>query len=161
MYGISYAQYMYGDRSFDVRNNTVSVDGHYAVSFINVDGSTVTDNLLITRDLGGDAAVKIKAGKNNVVENKYPRSSDLIYNITSEEPGKILIDVAIDKKATGNITILVDGDKYDVVIDNGSAKLTLSDLPAGVYYIEAKYDGNSIVTESYNSTKLSIDLVDS
>ena len=161
MYGISYAQYMYGDRSFDVRNNTVYVDGHYAVSFINVDGSNVTDNLLITRDLGGDAAVEIKAGKNNVVENNYPRSSDLIFNITSEEPGKILIDVAIDKKATGNITILVDGDKYDVVIDNGSAKLTLSDLPAGVYYIEAKYDGNSIVTESYNSTKLAIDLVDS
>lgn len=88
MYGISYAQYMYGDRSFDIRDNRIYVDGHYAVSFINVDGSNVTDNLLITRDLGGDAAVEIKAGKNNVVENNYPRSSDLIFNITSEEPGK-------------------------------------------------------------------------
>ena len=161
MYGISYAQYMYGDRSFDIRDNRIYVDGHYAVSFINVDGSNVTDNLLITRDLGGDAAVEIKAGKNNVVENNYPRSSDLIFNITSEEPGKILIDVTIDKKATGNIAVIVDGDKYDVAIVNGSAKLTLSDLPAGVYYIEAKYNGNSIVTESYNSTKLAIDLVDS
>ena len=161
MYGISYAQYMYGDRSFDIRDNRIYVDGHYAVSFINVDGSNVTGNLLITRDLGGDAAVEIKAGKNNVVENNYPRSSDLIFNITSEEPGKILIDVTIDKKATGNIVVIVDGDKYDVAIVNGSAKLTLSDLPAGVYYIEAKYNGNSIVTESYNSTKLAIDLIDS
>ena len=161
MYGISYAQYMYGDRSFDIRDNRIYVDGHYAVSFINVDGSNVTGNLLITRDLGGDAAVEIKAGKNNVVENNYPRSSDLIFNITSEEPGKILIDVTIDKKATGNIAVIVDGDKYDVAIVNGSAKLTLSDLPAGVYYIEAKYDGNSIVTESYNSTKFTIDLIDS
>ena len=161
MYGISYAQYMYGDRSFDIRDNRIYVDGHYAVSFINVDGSNVTGNLLITRDLGGDAAVEIKAGKNNVVENNYPRSSDLIFNITSEEPGKILIDVTIDKKATGNIAVVVDGDKYDVAIVNGSAKLTLSDLPAGVYYIEAKYDGNSIVTESYNSTKFTIDLIDS
>ena len=161
MYGISYAQYMYGDRSFDIRDNRIYVDGHYAVSFINVDGSNVTDNLLITRDLGGDAAVEIKAGKNNVVENNYPRSSDLIFNITSEEPGKILIDMTIDKKATGNITVIVDGDKYDVAIVNGSAKLTLSDLPAGVYYIEAKYNGNSIVTESYNSTKFTIDLIDS
>ena len=161
MYGISYAQYMYGDRSFDIRDNRIYVDGHYAVSFINVDGSNVTGNLLITRDLGGDAAVEIKAGKNNVVENNYPRSSDLIFNITSEEPGKILIDVTIDKKATGNIAVIVDGDKYDVDIVNGSAKLTLSDLPAGVYYIEAKYDGNSIVTESYNSTKFTIDLIDS
>ena len=161
MYGISYAQYMYGDRSFDIRDNRIYVDGHYAVSFINVDGSNVTDNLLITRDLGGDAAVEIKAGKNNVVENNYPRSSDLIFNITSEEPGKILIDVTIDKKATGNIAVIVDGDKYDVAIVNGSAKLTLSDLPAGVYYIEAKYNGNSIVTESYNSTKFTIDLIDS
>ena len=59
MYGISYAQYMYGDRSFDIRDNRIYVDGHYAVSFINVDGSNVTDNLLITRDLGGDAAVEI------------------------------------------------------------------------------------------------------
>ena len=161
MYGISYAQYMYGDRSFDIRDNRIYVDGHYAVSFINVDGSNVTGNLLITRNLGGDAAVEIKAGKNNVVENNYPRSSDLIFNITSEEPGKILIDVTIDKKATGNIAVVVDGDKYDVAIVNGSAKLTLSDLPAGVYYIEAKYDGNSIVTESYNSTKFTIDLIDS
>ena len=161
MYGISYAQFMYGDRSFDIRDNRIYVDGHYAVSFINVDGSNVTGNLLITRDLGGDAAVEIKAGKNNVVENNYPRSSDLIFNITSEEPGKILIDVTIDKKATGNIAVVVDGDKYDVAIVNGSAKLTLSDLPAGVYYIEAKYDGNSIVTESYNSTKFTIDLIDS
>ena len=161
MYGISYAQYMYGDRSFDIRDNRIYVDGHYAVSFINVDGSNVTDNLLITRDLGGDAAVEIKAGKNNVVENNYPRSSDLIFNITSEEPGKILIDVTIDKKATGNIAVVVDGDKYDVAIVNGSAKLTLSDLPDGVYYIEAKYNGNSIVTESYNSTKFTIDLIDS
>ena len=160
MYGISYAQYMYGDRSFDIRDNRIYVDGHYAVSFINVDGSNVTGNLLITRDLGGDAAVEIKAGKNNVVENNYPRSSDLIFNITSE-PGKILIDVTIDKKATGNIAVVVDGDKYDVAIVNGSAKLTLSDLPAGVYYIEAKYNGNSIVTESYNSTKFTIDLIDS
>ena len=161
MYGISYAQFIYGDRSFDIRDNRIYVDGHYAVSFINVDGSNVTDNLLITRDLGGDAAVEIKAGKNNVVENNYPRSSDLIFNITSEEPGKILIDVTIDKKATGNIAVIVDGDKYDVAIVNGSAKLTLSDLPAGVYYIEAKYNGNSIVTESYNSTKFTIDLIDS
>ena len=161
MYGISYAQYMYGDRSFDIRDNRIYVDGHYAVSFINVDGSNVTGNLLITRDLGGDAAVEIKAGKNNVVENNYPRSSDLIFNITSEEPGKILIDVTINKKATGNIAVVVDGDKYDVAIVNGSAKLTLSDLPAGVYYIEAKYNGNSIVTESYNSTKFTIDLIDS
>ena len=88
MYGISYAQYMYGDRSFDVRNNTVYVDGHYAVSFLNANNCNVTDNFLITRDLAGDAAVEIKAGKNNVVENNYPRSSDLIFNITSEEPGK-------------------------------------------------------------------------
>ena len=161
MYGISYAQYMYGDRSFDIRDNRIYVDGHYAVSFINVDGSNVTGNLLITRNLGGDAAVEIKAGKNNVVENNYPRSSDLIFNITSEEPGKILIDVTIDKKATGNIAVVVDGDKYDVAIVNGSAKLTLSDLPAGVYYIEAKYNGNSIVTESYNSTKFTINLIDS
>ena len=161
MYGISYAQYMYGDRSFDIRDNRIYVDGHYAVSFINVEGSNVTGNLLITRNLGGDAAVEIKAGKNNVVENNYPRSSDLIFNITSEEPGKILIDVTIDKKATGNIAVIVDGDKYDVAIVNGSAKLTLSDLPAGVYYIEAKYNGNSIVTESYNSTKFTIDLIDS
>ena len=69
--------------------------------------------------------------------------------------------MTIDKKATGNIAVIVDGDKYDVAIVNGSAKLTLSDLPAGVYYIEAKYNGNSIVTESYNSTKFTIDLIDS
>ena len=157
MYGISYAQFMYGDRSFDVRNNFIYVDGHYAVSFINADNCNVTDNILITRDLGGDDAVEIKAGSGNVVENNYPRSSDLIFNITIEDLGKVLIDVTIDGKATGNITIIVDGDKYTVAIVNGSAKLELDNVAPGSHYIEAKYDGNSIVTESYNSTKITVD----
>ena len=160
MYGISYAQYMYGDRSFDVRNNFVHVDGHYAVSFINVDGSNVTDNILITRDLGGDVAVEIKAGKGNVVENNYPRSSNLIFDVTGDLV-KVLINVAIDGKATGNITIIVDGDKYTVAIVNGSAKLELNNLSVGSHYVEAKYDGNSIVTESYNSTKFTLNSINS
>ena len=161
MYGISYAQYMYGDRSFDVRNNTVYVDGHYAVSFLNANNCNVTDNFLITRDLAGDAAVEIKAGKNNVVENNYPRSSDLIFNITSEEPGKILINVTIDKKATGNMTIKVNGEEYTVTIVDGSASLTLDNLDNGTYFIESAYGGNTFITESSNSTFFNLGLIES
>ena len=161
MYGISYAQYMYGDRSFDVRNNTVYVDGHYAVSFLNANNCNVTDNFLITRDLAGDAAVEIKAGKNNVVENNYPRSSDLIFNITSEEPGKILINVTIDKKATGNMTIKVNGEEYTVTIVDGSASLTLDNLDNGTYFIETVYGGNTFITESSNSTFFNLGLIES
>ena len=161
MYGISYAQYMYGDRSFDVRNNTVYVDGHYAVSFLNANNCNVTDNFLITRDLAGDAAVEIKAGKNNVVENNYPRSSDLIFNITSEEPGKILINVTIDKKATGNMTIKVNGEEYTVTIVDGSASLTLDNLDNGTYFIETAYGGNTFITESSNSTFFNLGLIES
>ena len=161
MYGISYAQYMYCDRSFDVRNNTVYVDGHYAVSFLNANNCNVTDNFLITRDLAGDAAVEIKAGKNNVVENNYPRSSDLIFNITSEEPGKILINVTIDKKATGNMTIKVNGEEYTVTIVDGSASLTLDNLDNGTYFIETAYGGNTFITESSNSTFFNLGLIES
>ena len=161
MYGISYAQYMYGDRSFDVRNNTVYVDGYYAVSFLNANNCNVTDNFLITRDLAGDAAVEIKAGKNNVVENNYPRSSDLIFNITSEEPGKILINVTIDKKATGNMTIKVNGEEYTVTIVDGSASLTLDNLDNGTYFIETAYGGNTFITESSNSTFFNLGLIES
>ena len=161
MYGISYAQYMYGDRSFDVRNNTVYVDGHYALSFLNANNCNVTDNFLITRDLAGDAAVEIKAGKNNVVENNYPRSSDLIFNITSEEPGKILINVTIDKKATGNMTIKVNGEEYTVTIVDGSASLTLDNLDNGTYFIETVYGGNTFITESSNSTFFNLGLIES
>ena len=159
--GITYVQSTSGSHQFDIQNNTIYSEGKYAVLIKSAKDSQIIGNTLYAHELNGDDAAIFKSGTNNVVENNYPRSSDLIFNITSEEPGKILIDVTIDKKATGNIAVVVDGDKYDVAIVNGSAKLTLSDLPAGVYYIEAKYNGNSIVTESYNSTKFTIDLIDS
>ena len=57
MYGISYAQWMYGDRSFDIQNNTVYTEGKYAISVIDAKDLNVEKNTLFAHELKGDDSV--------------------------------------------------------------------------------------------------------
>ena len=57
MYGISYAQWMYGTRSFDIQDNTIYTDGKYAISVIDATNLDVVNNTLFAHELEGDAAV--------------------------------------------------------------------------------------------------------
>ena len=86
MYGISYAQWMYGDRSFDIQNNTVYTEGKYAISVINATSLIVVNNTLCAHELYGDDAVDIKSGNKNKVENNLlgyvmPTTGESTYNI--------------------------------------------------------------------------------
>ena len=52
------------------------------------------------------------------------------------------IIVRINQTATGNITITVNGTKYNATIENGIATFTIDQLLAGKYDITAEYDGD-------------------
>lgn len=89
MYGISYAQWMYGDRSFDIQDNTVYTDGKYAISVIDATSLNVVNNTLCAHELYGDDAVDIKSGDNNTVENNLlgyvmPKTGESTYNIPAD-----------------------------------------------------------------------------
>ena len=56
-------------------------------------------------------------------------------------------DVVLHKEAIGMITAIIDGKKQFVPIVNGSAKVNLSDLPAGNHNITIKYKGDKLYEE--------------
>ena len=56
------------------------------------------------------------------------------------------IIVRINETATGNITITVNGTKYNATIENGFATFTIDQLIAGQYDITAEYDGDGNYT---------------
>lgn len=68
IYGISYAN----DGTtpvVEIKDNTIITEGHYAISFLEVDDAVITGNNLVSTDLKGNEAVEIKDGSGNTVED--------------------------------------------------------------------------------------------
>ena len=65
------------------------------------------------------------------------------------------ITVSIDKNATGNILISVDGKDYSNEITNGISVINLSDLEGGkTYNVLVSYEGNTRFTDAKDSVVL-------
>lgn len=47
-----------------------------------------------------------------------------------------------DVKLTGNVTLKVNGNLYDILVEDGETTVVLGKLPAGNYSFEATYNGN-------------------
>ena len=56
--------------------------------------------------------------------------------------------------ATGTITVKVNNDFYTAYVSNGKANLTIPKLHAGIYYVNATYNGNAKYDVSFNDTKM-------
>ncbi len=71
--GVSAIQYSASTLSFDIQDNEILVpDGKYAVEMLYAPSkATVTGNILCAHELISDAAVYIKSGDNNTVENNH------------------------------------------------------------------------------------------
>ena len=80
MYGISYAQWMYGDRSFDIQNNTVYTEGKYAISVIDATDLNVEKNTLFAHELKGDDSVNPGSCANVNIEDNLSEG-DLSWSI--------------------------------------------------------------------------------
>ena len=87
IYGISYAQTIYGDSpEVEITDNTIITEGDYAISFLIVDDAVITGNTLCAHELFGDDAVYIKEGSGNTVENNIlgyviPKTGESTYDI--------------------------------------------------------------------------------
>ncbi len=70
---ISAVQYSASTLSFDIKDNEVYTNGHYAVDIrYKVDNANVTGNYMEAYALKGDDAAYIKSGTGNVIKNNYP-----------------------------------------------------------------------------------------
>ncbi|MBQ2652500.1 MAG: Ig-like domain repeat protein [Methanobrevibacter sp.] len=90
-------------------------------------------------------------------------SAITIEESTTDAATNATIVVRISETATGNITITVNGIKYNATIENGMATFTINKLPAGKYDITVEYigdDNNTPVTSTTLVDGLTVTKVD-
>ena len=140
-------------------NVIVTVDGKdYTVAI--VDGKAVKT---IADLKANNYTVTVKyAGDNNYNPNqnttKFTVSKISDYNMNITVPGDVkvgedaVIIVNVPKDASGNVTVSVGKDVYNAVISNGSAKVVVSGLGAGVYNVSATFADDKYVQNKANAT---------
>ena len=140
-------------------NVIVTVDGKdYTVAI--VDGKAVktiadlkANNYTVTVKYDGDN--NYNANQNTT---KFTVSKISDYNMNITVPGDVkvgedaVIIVNVPKDASGNVTVSVGKDVYNAVISNGSAKVVVSGLGAGVYNVSATFTDDKYAQNKANAT---------
>ena len=137
----------------------ITVDGkNYTVAI--ADGKAVKT---IADLKANDYTVTVKYdGDNNYNPNqnttKFTVSKISDYNMNITVPGDVkvgedaVIIVNVPKDASGNVTVSVGKDVYNAVISNGSAKVVVSGLGAGVYNVSATFADDKYAQNKANAT---------
>lgn len=68
----------------------------------------------------------------------------------------VTVTVSLASDTTGNVTISVDNQVYNVAIENGSVVKTISDFKAGIYDVFVKYIGDDNYNSAQNTTKFTV-----
>ena len=137
----------------------ITVDGKdYTVAI--VDGKAVktisdlkANNYTVTVKYDGDN--NYNANQNTT---KFTVSKISDYNMNITVPGDVkvgedaVIIVNVPKDASGNVTVSVGKDVYNAVISNGSAKVVVSGLGAGVYNVSANFTDDKYAQNKANAT---------
>ena len=156
LFGISYAQWLYGDHEFDVRDNAVFTKGKYAVYFLNAVNTNVTNNNLHAYALDGDDAAIIKGGSNNVIrDNMPPYVAEIIINAPNAFKGnEYIISISVTNATVGNITLKVNNKEFNLQLVDGTVSQVVdyADLVEGaVNNVTVIYGGSDVVKSGVNN----------
>lgn len=158
VYGISYGQWMYGDRSADAQDNTIYTEGKYTVSFLDGSGVSIVNNYLVANELKGDDSV------NNVeiVKDNFPAKANLVVSVDDITVGETaIITISIHEKVANDVEVIVNGKSYDVEINGGKGTLEIPDLAAGDYTVKAVYAGDRNILADENTTSFTVNKIES
>ncbi|MBQ6099892.1 MAG: Ig-like domain repeat protein [Methanobrevibacter sp.] len=72
-----------------------------------------------------------------------------------------IIKVNVPDKASGNITLEIDGEKYSSKINDGVATFEIKDLIAGTKTIAVEYDGDDNYLSNHTTSRLTVSKADS
>ncbi|WP_407380908.1 Ig-like domain repeat protein, partial [Methanobrevibacter sp.] len=135
-------------------NVTVTVDGqNYTAEIVNGTAVVTLDNVTPgTHDIeviySGDDTHTNATANANITSPKY----DSPINVTvgeAKEGEPTNITVIVPGNATGNITVIIDGQKYSVVVDNGTATVVVENLTAGPKSVIVEYPGDDNYASNY------------
>ncbi|WP_458403478.1 Ig-like domain repeat protein [Methanobrevibacter sp.] len=158
VHGVSYGQYMYGERSLDIQNNTMYVQGNYTVGILSGTKANVTNNELYAENLFGDDSVK--PGIDGIIENNTPPFDvEMIINgqtVWTGNNSSVNITVL---GGTGNVTVRVGNKTFvEVPLVNGTVTLPVnaSDLVVGANDIQVTYNGDKYVKPGNDTGNLQV-----
>ncbi len=144
VHGVSYGQYMYGERSLDVQNNTIITQGKYTVSVLEGTPCNVTYNTLYAEELFGDDSVA--PGYVGIVENNTPPfDAEIIIDTEAAWIGTNSTVTVTVPGSTGNVTIVVGNKTYkDVPLVNGTVTVPVdaTDLVDGANPVNVTYNSD-------------------
>ncbi len=102
------------------------------------------------------------SSKNNDTFNVNRISSDVSLKVENITVGdKAIINIAVPKDATGNVTtVIVNGETYYVAVVNGTGILVVPGLEVGNYTVQVTYNGDDkYLPSAQNETKFSVNKV--
>ena len=142
-------QFIIGTAAIQAQYDNLTYKAYYTV----VKGETQISAII------NDTGLKQLNTKTGVIIGKL--SADLkltVNNITVGENATITINT--DAKATGNVTININGEEYNATIKNGAATLTVPNLETGNYTVTVSYSGDDNYapqqkTSNFTVTKVS------
>ena len=173
-YGVSYSQWIEGERSLDIQDNTIVTNGKYTISTIATKETETTpvrikNNNLTAHDLVGDDSIQL-CGENSTIPDDNGTDNGTDDNATSMiDVNNVwinndnLVTVTIPN-ATGSITLTINGKSYSVdLVDCVAAKtLPASDLVVGENTLTVTYNGlqNSTTFKVLNGIVTSENVLD-
>ena len=150
IFGISNAQYSEVE-TVDIRDNTVYVNGTYAVCVYYAEDANIVDNYLITEELYGDNAV-FAFNDDYVIEANYPQDLNItvfVDDIKVSDP--VEIEVFTNELFNGTVNVLFNGQEYQVNVTEGYGYIDLDSVPASNYTVNATYDGSTYFLPDANN----------
>ena len=86
---------------------------------------------------------------------------DISVNADNVKVGEnAIINVNVDPKASGNVTVKVNNRTYQLPLENGQAVFNISDLGAGIYPVEVEYSGDENYASGVALTNLTVQKID-
>ena len=140
-----------------VDNVTYAVKINDGKASIEVPGLASGEHDINVTYLGDDKY--LPSGNETAVEvSKVP--STVVVSVDNITVGdKAVIEITVPGDATGNVTVTVDGNDYNVAVAGGKGILVIPDLKAGNYTVDVVYLGDGRYESSVNGTKFSVNKV--
>ncbi len=139
-----------GNITIKINNKTYNGTITNGSAIISLPDVGAGNHTMIINYSGDDNYNPISKEENLEIAKKTLSPADIKVTIENNTYGNTTVKVTVSKDATGNITIAIGNKTYNAPIANGTAIVSLYDVPVGQYNMTITYNGDN----NYNSTSI-------